>query len=377
MFQTYESTTRPDQGPPRLAALRARMAEQGIQGFIVPRADAWQGEYVAPCDERLAWLTGFTGSAGFCAVLPEIAGVFIDGRYRVQVKAQVAGDFTPVPWPETQLADWLIEHAPPGASIGYDPWLHTVKQVEGLEKVLHAKGLRLSPVDNLVDQIWDDRPARPSAPAFAHPLELAGESAEDKRARLAADLREAGDSAAILTLPDSICWLLNIRGADIPRVPVLQSMAILHSDGRVDLYVEPEKVEGLGLGVTVAPPASLLDAVGTLSGTVRLDPESCPQAVANAFKATHSPGADPCLLPKAQKNETELAGARAAHGRDAIAMVEFLAWLDAQEPGSLTEIDAAKALESFRRATNALQDISFETISGAGAHGAIVHYRVT
>ncbi|MEM6896231.1 MAG: aminopeptidase P family N-terminal domain-containing protein, partial [Pseudomonadota bacterium] len=212
MLQTFDATTTPDQGPPRLAALREEMAAQGVQGFVVPRADAWQGEYVAPCDERLAWLTGFTGSAGFCAVLPEVAGVLVDGRYRVQVKDQVADVFTSVNWPETPLPKWIADHAPSGARIAYDPWLHSVQQVRALSKAFVAAGLELAASENLVDAIWTDRPGRPDGRAFAHPLELAGESASDKRARLGRALTEAAEHAAILTLPDSICWLLNIRG---------------------------------------------------------------------------------------------------------------------------------------------------------------------
>ncbi|MEM1237450.1 MAG: aminopeptidase P family protein [Pseudomonadota bacterium] len=377
MFQSFESTTSPDQGPPRLAALRERMAAEGVDGFIVPRADAWQGEYVAPCDERLAWLTGFTGSAGYCVALMDSAGVFVDGRYRVQVKQQVADVFTPVDWPETSLTSWIAENAAEGTKIGFDPWLHSPKQVRSLEAGVEKSGITLVPVKNLVDAVWDDRPARPGDRAFAHPLELAGESSSDKRARLGAVLREKGESAAIITMPDSICWLLNIRGADIPRVPILQSFAILQADGRVALFVEPEKVADLDIEADVHPPEAFLSAVAGLEGRVRVDADTCPIAVIDALRGEVSEGTDPCSLPKARKNAVELQGARAAHQRDAVAMVEFLAWLDESDPATLTEIDVAKSLEGFRRATNALQDISFETISGAGPHGAIVHYRVT
>ena len=377
MFQTYESTTSPEQGPPRLAALRARMESEGLDGFIVPRADAWQGEYVAPCDERLAWLTGFTGSAGYCVVLADKAGVFVDGRYRVQVKQQVAEEFTPVAWPEVSLGAWIAQNGPDGAKIGFDPWLHTPRQVNALSSALEATGQNLLPTENLVDAIWSDRPARPDGHAFGHPLELAGESAVDKRTRLGSALKSKGESAAIITLPDSICWLLNIRGSDIERVPILQSFAILEADGRVALFVEPEKVADLEIEADVHGPDAFLPAVAGLEGRVRIDTDTCPQAVVDALQAEVSKGADPCLLPKATKNETELQGARAAHARDAVAMVEFLAWLDESDATALTEIDVAKALEGFRAATNALRDISFETISAAGPHGALPHYRVT
>ncbi|MEL6551738.1 MAG: aminopeptidase P family protein [Pseudomonadota bacterium] len=376
MFQTFKSATTPEQGPPRLAALRAKMAEMGVDGFIVPRADAWQGEYVAPCDERLAWLTGFTGSAGFCVVLADRAGLFVDGRYRVQARAQVAEVFTPVDWPETTLAAWILEHAPEGAKIAYDPWLHVPRQLHELAR-LEAAGHSLQATENLIDAIWEDRPARPDGRAFSHPLELAGETSASKRARLGQDLAAAGEDAAVITMPDAICWLLNIRGADIPRIPILQSFAILRADGQVSLFVEASKVADLEIDAEILAPDTFLAAVAALTGTVRLDPDSCPEAVRAAVTATVREGRDPCLLPKARKNAAELEGTRAAHRRDAVAMVEFLAWLDAQTPSEVTEIGAVEALEGFRRATNALQDISFETISGAGPNAALPHYRVS
>ena len=378
MFQSFDAPTSPDQGPPRLAQLRKAMAEAGFDGFLVPRADAWQGEYVAPCDERLAWLTGFTGSAGFCAVLPDIAGVFIDGRYRVQVKAQVAAEFTPVPWPETQLADWLLDHALKGAVIGFDPWLHTIKEIKDLRARL-GDHVTLTPTANFVDEIWEDRPERPAEPAVDHPIEIAGQTSADKREALAAGLRKAGVGACVLTLPDSICWLLNIRGNDIPRIPIVQAFAIAHADSTVDLFVDPGKTDGLGPDTAIRehPLSSFSAHLATLKGAVQADPASAPVVVEEALGPRLQPGADPCVLPKACKNPVELDGMRAAHGRDAVAMVEFLAWLDAADPTSLTEIDVVKALEGFRSATNALRDISFETISGAGPNGAIVHYRVS
>lgn len=385
MFQDFAATSSPDQGPPRLAALRAEMARAGVDAFLVPRADAHQGEYVAACDARLAWLTGFTGSAGFAAILADRAGVFIDGRYRVQVRAQVADVYTPVHWPEVKLGDWLVEQLSEGAKVGFDPWLHTMREQAALLKQLGKAGIALVPVANLVDRVWSDRPAPPAAPAFPHPLELAGEAHADKRARLAGGLRQAGQRAAVLTLPDSIAWLLNIRGADIPRIPVMQSFAILHEDARVSLFADPQKIRDmqthLGDQVTCLPPEGLADALAGLDGPVRLDPASCPVWVAQQVQGAGieiAKGDDPCVLPKACKNDTELDGTRAAHLRDAAAMVEFLAWLDEEAPkGELTEIDVVTALEGFRRHTNELRDISFDTISGAGPNGAIVHYRVT
>jgi len=381
MYQTFDVTSRPEQGPPRLQALRVEISGERLDGFLVPRADAHQGEYVAACDERLSWLTGFTGSAGFCAVLADIAGVFIDGRYRTQVKRQVAEEFTPVPWPEVSLADWLKEQLPQGGKVGFDPWLHAAGQVTTLLESLQGTGIELVQVDNLVDRIWADRPAAPLQPVTSHTLQYAGESAADKSARLAKDLREAGQAAAVITLPDSIMWLLNIRGADIPRNPVAQGFAILHDDARVDLFMAAEKLAGvedhLGAAVTIQKPESFQNAVAALNGAVAVDNATIPQILADQLGERLVKTGDPCALPKARKNTAEIEGSAAAHLRDGAAVVELLCWLDAQAPGSLTEIDVVKKLEALRRQDPALRDISFETIAGTGENGAVMHYRVT
>jgi Xaa-Pro aminopeptidase len=387
MFQTFDSHASPDQGPPRLQALRARLKGMGLDGFLVPRADVHQGEYVAARDERLQWLTGFTGSAGFCIVLPEVAGVFIDGRYRTQVKAQVdLASFTPVPWPETKPGEWIREHLT-GGTVGFDPWLHTAEEIEKLEKSLEGSGVTLSRTsENPVDLIWESQPAAPVGKVFVHPDTLAGEAHGAKRARLAGALQSAGQRAAVLTLPDSLCWLLNIRGADVPKNPVVHGFAILHSDRRVDLFSDPRKYNDavrahLGPEVTLQAPEAFVAALGALAGPVRLDKGSAPLAVADLLNQAGVEvqwGDDPCKLPKARKNPAEIAATREAHLRDGAAMAEFLCWLDREAPkGGLTEIAVVQALEGFRRATNALHDISFDTICGAGPNGAIIHYRVT
>ncbi|WP_103333287.1 aminopeptidase P family protein [Pseudotabrizicola formosa] len=385
MFQSFDSHATPDHGPPRLAALREVMAREGLAGFIVPRADAHQGEYVAARDERLQWLTGFTGSAGFAVVLPTIAGVFIDGRYRLQVKTQVdLGHFTPVPWPDIKAGDWIRQHLEAG-EIGFDPWLHTADDIAALRVVLEPAGLGLRATRNLIDAVWPDQPPAPCGLAFVHPDALAGETSAEKRARLAEGLRTAGQRAAVITLPDSICWLLNIRGADVPKNPVLQGFAILLDDGRVTLFTDLAKLDGptrahLGPQVTLCPPAAFVPALRSLTGPVRVDRGSAPLAIRDEMADAGIDvvwGDDPCRLPKARKTAAEIVGMREAHLRDGAAMVEFLCWLDRQPAGSLTEIDVVTALEGFRRATNALHDISFDTICGAGPHGAIMHYRVT
>lgn len=387
MFQSFDSPASPDQGPPRLASLRARLAAMGLDGFLVPRADMHQGEYVAARDERLQWLTGFTGSAGFCIVLPGVAGVFIDGRYRTQVKAQVdLAAFTPVPWPEVKPGDWIRNHLTAGR-LGFDPWLHAADEIAKLEAELEGSGVTIEPVtNNPVDRIWLTQPDAPLGKVFPHPDAVAGETHAEKRARLAQELGRAGQRAAVLTLPDSLCWLLNIRGADVPKNPVVQGFAVLHDDARVDLFVAPEKLDEacrthLGPQVAVQAPDRFADALRRLTGPVRVDRTSAPLAVSDVLKAANVGivwGEDPCRLPKACKNPAEIAATRNAHLRDGAAVVEFLCWLDARAPtGNLTEIDVVQALEGFRQATNALHDISFDTICGAGPNGAIIHYRVT
>ena len=381
MFQTFEVTARPEQGPPRLARLRDELRAEALDGFLIPRADAHQGEYVAPRDERLAWLTGFTGSAGFCAALLHVAGVFVDGRYRTQVKAQVAADYSPVPWPDIDLAEWLKEQLPDGGRVGFDPWLHTSGQIRAVTKALEDSGILLVQVDNLVDRIWEDQPAPPLQPAKAHPLAFAGESHDDKRARLAKLLRDAGETAALLTLPDSIMWLLNLRGSDIPRNPLAHGFAVLNADASVDLFMDPAKLEGLtshlGTEVRVSKPEALVPFLMESAGPVRVDPKSVPQILVDALGEHAVEGDDPCALPKACKNASEIEGAADAHLRDGAAMVECLAWLDQQKPGTLRETEVVTHLEGCRRQDNALQDISFETIAGTGPNGAIMHYRVT
>ena len=387
VFQDFEVRTRPGDGVPRLAALRGEMAAAGLDGFLVPRADRFQGEYVAPCDERLSWLTGFTGSAGFAAILADRAGVFVDGRYRVQVKTQVdLSVYTPVDWPETKLADWLREALPKGGKVGFDPWLHTVEEVATLRTALEGSSVLLEPHVNLVDRIWTDRPGPPTGPVEIFPDAIAGRTAPEKLADCIEPLHRAGDDATVLTQPDGIAWLLNIRGRDIPRNPVVQANAILYNDGALLLFLDPARVgpeirAHMGPMVRVEDPASFPAALAGLMGRVRVDRASAPQAVADILEATGTEIAferDPTVMPKARKTEAEIAATKAAHLRDGAAMVRFLAWLDAEAPkGGLTEIDVVRALEGFRRDTNQLRDISFETICGAGPNGAIVHYRVS
>ncbi len=384
MFQSFSESSTPDDGPARLADLRQELVAAGLDGFLIPRADTFQGEYVAPRDARLAWLTGFTGSAGFCIALANRAGVFIDGRYRVQVKAQVDLDhFTPVHWPEVKPWDWLKEALPRGGKVGFDPWLHTLSEIEGYRDGLKGCGIELVAGENLVDRIWVDQPPRPSGKVTAYPLEFSGEKSGEKRTRIAKILLEAGQCAAVLTLPDSICWLLNIRGSDIERNPVVHAFAILLDDGKMQFFTDPEKVKDLGPdpNIEVLDWDAFEEALAALKGPVRVDKASAPIHISDVLREAGIEidyRDDPCILPKARKNATEIAGTREAHLRDGAAMVEFLYWLDgAKDKPGLTEIDIVTKLEGFRRATNMLLDISFETICGSGANGALPHYRVS
>ena len=383
LYQSFDNQSDPDQGPERLNTLRQEIAARDLTGYLVPRADVHQGEYVAARDERLAWLTGFTGSAGFCAVLPTCAGVFVDGRYRVQVKNQVRDVFTPVDWPEVKVPDWLRSNVAEG-TIGFDPWLHTLSEIEGYSKALDGSGITLSPCENLIDLIWPDQPDAPMAKAFAYEEKYAGKTHLQKRQDIARVLKDAGQDAAVITLPDSLAWLLNMRGGDVSHVPIAHGFVILHSDARVDLFMAAEKLtklkDHLGPDIRVHAQDSFAKHLAALTGVVRVDPDNVPMAVASILATSGiemARGQDPVILPKACKNPVELTQARHAHIRDAAAMCEFLCWLDAQAIGTLSEIDVAVALEGFRRADPALTDISFDTISASGPNAALPHYSVT
>lgn len=386
MFQDFTVSSRPEQGPPRLQALRAEIAARGLDAFLVPRADAHQGEYVAERDARLSWLTGFTGSAGMCVVTADRAGLFVDGRYTIQAKVQTADDFSPVDFPATRPGPWLAQHLKAGAVVGFDPWLHTRTEVEALETALKDRNIALRPVDNLVDAIWLDQPDPPMGKVRDYPESLAGKGRATKCAELAQTLTDAGQSWAVLTLPDSIAWLLNLRGSDIPRIPIAQGFALIEAGTeQVRLFMDADKLSDIALdGVEILPPSGLIAALSTLSGPVRVDRDTAPHIIGQTLEEAGLEvdwAADPCLIPKACKTGAEIDATTQAHLRDGAAMCEFLCWLDARLDGvttgeTLTEIDVVRALEGFRRATDKLLDISFETISSTGPNGAINHYRV-
>ncbi|WPB86646.1 aminopeptidase P family protein [Sediminicoccus rosea] len=367
----------------RLAALRQSLAAQGVDGFMVPRSDEHLGEYVPPSGERLAWLTGFTGSAGLAIVLPDRAAVFTDGRYTTQVAAETDAAH----WERRHLIEeppeaWLREHAGE-LRLGYDPWLHSEAFLKRLA------GLNLTPLTpNPLDAIWHDRPAPPAAVVLPHGPDLAGESAEAKREALAASLRAAGEQAALLADAHSVAWLLNLRGADLAHTPMPLAFALVHDDASVRVFLHaPERVPEatrahLGNRVAIEPRANLPRALGDLAGrAVRVDADATPAWFASSLRdagARVIAGEDPTRLPRATKNATEQEGARRAHRRDAVAVANFLAWFAAEAPrGQLTEISAAAHLLMERRRQPGFVAESFPAISGAGENGAIVHYRVT
>ncbi len=375
----------------RLEALRGELAARGLAGFIVPRSDEHQGEYVPLAAQRLAWLTGFSGSAGLAVVLADRAAVFVDGRYTLQARHQVdTGLFEPRHLMDEPPTAWLETHLPAGGKLGYDPWLHTESDVTRLRAACESAGASLVPCEsNPLDAVWTARPPAPLGPVVAHDVAFAGESAAAKRTRLAAALSEARADAAVLTDPASIAWLLNVRGADVVHTPLPLSFAVLHRDASVDLFIDPRKlVPGLaahlGNAVRVRPPAELgpaLDALAAAGKTVRVDPQSAAAWVFDRLAAAGrpaEPGPDPCALPKACKNPTELEGARQAHLRDGAALSRFLAWLAEAAPrGAVDEIAAAERLAALRAENERFQDLSFGTISGAGANGAVIHYHST
>ncbi len=372
-----------------LARLRAELERRNLDGFFVPRSDEHQGEYVPPSAQRLAWLTGFSGSAGAAVVLADRAAFFTDGRYTLQAKAEVDGKaFELLHITDNPPAEWIAATLPAGAKLGYDPWLHTPDGVAQLSAACDKAGGTLVPCDdNPLDAVWSDRPAPPTAPVEPYPLDHSGKDGRDKRAEIAAILAKDKADAVVLSAPDSIAWLLNVRGGDVPFTPLPLSFALLHRDGTVDWFVDERKrtpglAAHLGNEVAVAAPAGFGPALDKLAGKrVRLDLATAPDWVAKRLTgagATVVKGADPCQLAKACKNEVELDGARRAHCRDGVALAGFLCWLARTAPkGGLTEIAAADKLAEFRGKGELYRGPSFPTIAGAGPNGAIVHYRAT
>ena len=390
MFQSFETPAGLNNAVDRVKQLRALMAALRVDAVLVPRADEHQGEYVPASAERLRWITGFSGSAGIAVIARQTAALFVDGRYTVQARAQVdTKAFEILQVPQARLSEWLNQKLKPGSVVGFDPRLHTVSEIERLTDALSDRKITLKPLSrNPVDRIWGaDRPAAPAGDVRPHPLKYAGRSAEEKIAALQKGLKAEQQDAVVLTLPDSIAWLFNIRGSDVAHNPVPLAFAIVPVSGKPELFIAREKLGAEARKhlsfARVSDPASLGDRLARLKTAgkrVRLDPETASWWFARQLGGPRRivRGQDPCILPKALKNAVEIKGARAAHLRDGAAIGRFLAWLDREAPGGkLDEITVAKTLEEFRAETQALKDISFDTISGAGPNGAIVHYRVT
>ncbi|TCS63532.1 aminopeptidase P family protein [Varunaivibrio sulfuroxidans] len=370
-----------------LTALRAELARRALDAFIIPHSDEHQGEYLPPSAERLARLSGFTGSAGSAVVTTAAAAIFVDGRYTLQVGDQVDSALFQIHHlTRSPPMDWIAGNLRPGDVLGYDPRLHTTAQVAALDKACRKAGARLAPQDgNPIDAVWRDRPSPPMTPMRPYPVRYAGRESADKRARIAQTLRAAKQDAVVLGASDSIAWLLNVRGGDLPYMPVTLAFAILYDDGKVDLFIDRRKtsdalIAHLGDAVRVLAPedfAAALGALGEGAKTVRT-PHGVNAWIVETLRAAGArpdPGDDPCQLPKAIKNDVELAGMRAAHVRDGAALTRFLAWIKtAAAAGGIDEISAADTLEGFRRENDAFEGLSFPTISGAGPNGAIVHY---
>jgi len=389
-FQSFDTPAQRQFGAARLAQLREVLARRGLCGYVIPRADAHQNEYVPAGEERLSWLTGFTGSAGLCVVLQDTAALFVDGRYTLQAEAQVdAAAFTIVPLARTTPDRWIEDHLPKAGSLGFDPWRTTL---DGRDKLAHAVaaagGILVALDDDPIAEIWSDRPAPPLAPVRLLDSAMAGEPTAAKLERVRAELAKDKVDAALISDPHATAWLFNMRGADVAHTPIPLAWALVPTEGRPTLFIAPEKLAdpvraALAENADLAPEAALEDALTRVAPgrTIRIDEATGPVHLATILERAGgkiAKGTDPVVRLKASKNAAEIAGMRAAHVRDGVALTRFLHWFDAAAAvGGLSEIDVVEALETFRRETGALNDVSFPTISGAGPNGAIVHYRVT
>uniref|UniRef100_UPI0003B40010 aminopeptidase P family protein n=1 Tax=Pseudochrobactrum sp. AO18b TaxID=1201036 RepID=UPI0003B40010 len=393
MFQNFEVSSNPATGAPRVAKLREELNRLQLDGFLVPRADEHQGEYVPLRAQRLGWLTGFTGSAGAALILKNKAYVFVDGRYTLQVRTQTdPAVFDIESLVDNPPATWLEKNGK-GLVIGFDPWLHTIAETRALKAALEAQGGQLVPVqDNLVDLVWTDQPAAPLEPVTIQPLQYAGQEPRAKLNSLSEAVEKSGASATILTDPASIAWAFNIRGRDVSNTPLPLSFALIAADGQHILFIDKRKLpietEAYLTQLTkITAPNLMENTLAQLAGegaSFMLDPALAAEKlrmIITQANGTVIEGTDPARLPRAMKNKAELDGSRAAHERDGVAMVKFFSWLDSQPAGSVDEISAAQQLEESRRTVGEmfqkpLEDLSFDSISGAGSDGAIIHYRV-
>jgi Xaa-Pro aminopeptidase len=390
-FQTFEE---PESGvalTARLSTFRDELARLKLTGFVIPRADQQQNEYVAPSEERLAWLTGFTGSAGLAIVLAQEAALFVDGRYTLQAAKQVdAGAWSIEPLVDPTPESWLAKHLKPGDRLGFDPWLHTSAAAERLTAACAKADAALVAIDgNPLDSVWTERPQPPLGPVAVHGPQFSGEAEADKLQRIRLEIERLGVEALVLSDSHAVAWTFNIRGADVSHTPLPLSYALVPKAGRPIVFIDHRKLSNsardhLEQSADVAEPEALTPKLTELARSgagIGLDSATAADALSRLIEAAGGKAvraSDPVSLLKAVKNPTEIAGTKTAHKRDAVALARFLAWIDREAPsGALTEIDTVEALETFRRDTGALKDVSFPTIAGTGPNGAIVHYRVT
>ena len=381
-FQSFEDPSEREETPYRLSTVQEELTKNKLSGYVVPHSDVHQGEYIAACDDRLAWLTGFTGSAGICFVGKEKAGIFVDGRYGIQAKKQTKPPFEIIHWNKQNILQWIKKNIMKG-KIGFDPWLHSYTEIVTLRDAFTNSGISLIPSDNLIDRVWSDRPAKVSKQAISYPVKLAGLSAKDKCRQIAKALELKQADSAVITLPDSIAWLLNLRGNDVIHNPIVHAFLIIHSEGNIELFCNNNliinSISGLESFIKVFPLENFEMSLSELNGSVLVDEATVPFAAATILQNNGGEiilGEDPIILPKACKNKVELENARICHERDAIHMCEFLSWIDRRGENEIDEIDVVIELENIRRKDKNLKEISFDTIAASGPNAALPHYRV-
>ena len=381
-FQSFEDSSDREETPFRLSMVQAELKKNSLSGYLVPRSDVHQGEYVAACDERLSWLTGFTGSAGICIVGNDRAGVFVDGRYSIQAKKQTKSPFEVIQWNKRNFLQWIEKNIVKG-EIGFDPWLHSHKEIVALSEAFADTDIGFVPSDNLIDKVWLTRPLKVSTETMSYPVKLAGLSAKDKCKQIAENIKFKEADAAVITLPDSIAWLLNLRGNDVIHNPIFHAFLIINGKGKIKLFCENENISnsisGLESFVKVSSVESFKTALTKLNGSVLVDETTVSFAAVKILQSNGCKlimGEDPIILPKACKNHIELKHVRMCHKRDAVHMCEFLSWVDSQSENEFDEIDAVIELENIRRKDENLKEISFDTIAASGPNAALPHYRV-
>ena len=381
-FQSFEDSSDREETPFRLSMVQAELKKNSLSGYLVPRSDIHQGEYVSACDERLSWLTGFTGSAGICIVGNDRAGVFVDGRYSIQAKKQTKSPFEVIQWNKKSFLQWIEKNIVKG-EIGFDPWLHSHKEIVALSEAFADTDIGFVPSDNLIDKVWLTRPLKVSTETMSYPVKLAGLSAKDKCKQIAENIKLKEADSAVITLPDSIAWLLNLRGNDVIHNPIFHAFLIINDKGKIKLFCENENISnsisGLESFVKVSSVKSFKTALTKLNGSVLVDETTVSFAAVKILQSNGCKlimGEDPIILPKACKNHVELKHVRMCHKRDAVHMCEFLSWVDSQSENEFDEIDAVIELENIRRKDENLKEISFDTIAASGPNAALPHYRV-